>query len=721
MTEIALKIANQVIQLPEPRPRLVAGSVGVYAVTLAYDAQWDDATVRVVVFDGGLCNQRVPVQDTSGTVPIPPECIAHGGRGNWLQIGVLGYDGTGALRITTRAMLDGLRIDPAGASDADVPQEPPAATPGLWEKLVADVGNLSDLQTSDTSSLVAAINELAAKPAGYKPYPIALTQNGNKWTADHAIAEVKEALAQGYSPYCVYNSWPIPCTGVEDNFIYYTGWLGNQTTAVWIMQSKSGVTVVARNTFGVDRLSNLIDSDGGFGGLNALIATNPRTAVVYALGGTPSDGQDLSAMTFPALLWGTATDATARTQTFGLTGAGGDQWRGVQNFDTKAVTFEQVGADASGGDLFVVNLTQNDDGELATETTWQELQDALSAGRPIYVNLTSTLAGLVGRNDSYVIFETVFYESPEIIRVARVRLKPGENGEIVVALRVEPINLLTLDDVVDELGVGTLRVTITGSGTTADPYVSNVTPANIHAALNAGLYVYAVQVLKDTTCRTFWHVDEWKDSDGNYTQNFKQLSTDGNAIYDILVSVLNGKTDVRIEEGASADTEPLLLHVYSSVDQLSSTDLTQLNTVTEHPNRLVALVYHWRAPGQGVNWPIYMPLVEARSYGTWYFWARSEGTGTWSAEVSSAGKVTITRLGTDHTLGLTSATVGQIAKITAVDDNGAPTAWEAVNVSAAVSNSSTDDELATAKAVYDAIAAAIGSIDTLVGTGEVTT
>lgn len=162
MTEIALKIANQVIQLPEPRPRLVAGSVGVYAVTLAYDAQWDDATVRVVVFDGGLCNSRVSVQDTTGTVTIPAECIAHGGRGNWLQIGVLGYDGTGALRITTRAMFDGLRIDPAGASDADVPQDAPAATPGLWEKLVADVGDLSDLQTSDTSSLVAAINELAA-------------------------------------------------------------------------------------------------------------------------------------------------------------------------------------------------------------------------------------------------------------------------------------------------------------------------------------------------------------------------------------------------------------------------------------------------------------------------------------------------------------------------------------------------------------------------------
>ena len=34
----------------------------------------------------------------------------------------------------------------------------------------------------------------------------------------------------------------------------------------------------------------------------------------------------------------------------------------------------------------------------------------------------------------------------------------------------------------------------------------------------------------------------------------------------------------------------------------------------------------------------------------------------------------------DNTLGITSATVGQIAKITAVDDSGKPTAWEAVDV-----------------------------------------
>ena len=48
-------------------------------------------------------------------------------------------------------------------------------------------------------------------------------------------------------------------------------------------------------------------------------------------------------------------------------------------------------------------------------------------------------------------------------------------------------------------------------------------------------------------------------------------------------------------------------------------------------------------------------------------WINPEG------EASPAG-------GTDLSLGVTGATVGQIAKITAVDDSGKPTAWEAVNM-----------------------------------------
>lgn len=72
-------------------------------------------------------------------------------------------------------------------------------------------------------------------------------------------------------------------------------------------------------------------------------------------------------------------------------------------------------------------------------------------------------------------------------------------------------------------------------------------------------------------------------------------------------------------------------------------------------------------------------------------------------------------------MGITYATVGQLLQVYEIDGNGHPTKWNVINVSATVSSSSTDDELATAKAVYDAITAAIGNIDTLVGTGKVTT
>lgn len=48
------------------------------------------------------------------------------------------------------------------------------------------------------------------------------------------------------------------------------------------------------------------------------------------------------------------------------------------------------------------------------------------------------------------------------------------------------------------------------------------------------------------------------------------------------------------------------------------------------------------------------------------------GDGTWKTPESSGG-------GTDLSLGVTGATVGQTVRITAVDDEGKPTAWEAVD------------------------------------------
>lgn len=55
--------------------------------------------------------------------------------------------------------------------------------------------------------------------------------------------------------------------------------------------------------------------------------------------------------------------------------------------------------------------------------------------------------------------------------------------------------------------------------------------------------------------------------------------------------------------------------------------------------------------------------------------------GAWAMDIPSDG--------TDISLGLTSTTVGQIAKITAVDESGKPTEWEAVDMPSGV----TDDHI----------------------------
>ena len=781
MTEIALKIANQVIQLPDPRPRLVAGSVGVYAVTLAYDAQWDDATVRVVVFDGGLCNARVPVRDTTGTVTVPPECIAHGGRGNWLQIGVLGFDGTGALRITTRAMLDGLRIDPAGVRDADVPQDPPTATPGLWEKLVADVGNLSDLQTADTSSLVAAINELAAKPAGYKPYPVTLTQSGNKWTADHTIAEVKEALAQGYSPYCVYRSFPIACAGAEDNFVFYAGWVGHLTTAVWVMQSKSGVTVYERNIFGVDSLTNLVDSDGSFNGLNTLIGKSLRTAVIHNLGGTPSDGQALSAMTFPALLWGTATDATARTQTFGLTGAGGDQWRVVQNFDTKAVTFEQVGAGTK-----IYTLTPDQETEtISVNCTWAELAAAVKSGATVMLD-----AGKLEPDASHVILtvrhwflndagdgEVYFQSAPGVIpgQVADVVCHSGGNDTVSVEFRsksevTESLVRTIVSNAVDNLP----QADWAQENTSRADYIKNRPFYAVTTETKTGAGAVSVDLAlqeggyKITQGSSTLKISKWGDNvyasfvrglsylakyplsgsyaDGVYTYSNTDIGlvvsgTDASAKC-TLKKVPEGltqnpqvisfdsiaratETTVSDELAAWAKTQSSIFPVTitgsgteanpyvsdKTCNEISAAYKAGKLPVCKHPQSAtygpsdVMCVYQeYLYPPGGPGRVEFASTSEEYSY---YVTIYSDGDVSAGYRPRSMAGASATLGGsggfvpgpgrgdqnkflrgdatwadppTDHTLGLSSATVGQIAKITAVDESGAPTAWEAVDI-----------------------------------------
>ena len=85
-------------------------------------------------------------------------------------------------------------------------------------------------------------------------------------------------------------------------------------------------------------------------------------------------------------------------------------------------------------------------------------------------------------------------------------------------------------------------------------------------------------------------------------------------------------------------------------------------------------------------------------------WINPEG------EASPAG-------GTDLSLGVTGATVGQIAKITAVDDSGKPTAWEAVDMAGGESSFPKFEKLLTHTITEEEIAA--NPIAFVWGTGQI--
>ena len=69
---------------------------------------------------------------------------------------------------------------------------------------------------------------------------------------------------------------------------------------------------------------------------------------------------------------------------------------------------------------------------------------------------------------------------------------------------------------------------------------------------------------------------------------------------------------------------------------------------------------------------VHSPIVGEN--GNWFIWDFEK------SEYVDSGKPASIGGGTDLSLGITGATVGQIAKITAVDTDGKPTAWEAVDV-----------------------------------------
>lgn len=134
----------------KPIPRGLVGGT----VKLSYaDPIWEKLN-KTVVFRGAVTKDVVSVSDS---VEIPWETLERVGK--TLYIGFYGRDTAGSIVVPTVWASLGT-IESAADPSGDASAEP---SPEVWEQLQAMIGSLSDLETEDKDTVVAAINEALAK------------------------------------------------------------------------------------------------------------------------------------------------------------------------------------------------------------------------------------------------------------------------------------------------------------------------------------------------------------------------------------------------------------------------------------------------------------------------------------------------------------------------------------------------------------------------------
>lgn len=133
-----------------------AGIVGAQ-IQIDYAADIWQRLQKTVIFQGAVTKD---VLTNSSMVTVPPEVVAKANVN--LSVGVYGIDANGSIAVPTIwARLGTVRRAASPSGDTTT-----APTLPVWAQIQTDIGNLGDLDTTDKSSLVAAINEALTKGGG---------------------------------------------------------------------------------------------------------------------------------------------------------------------------------------------------------------------------------------------------------------------------------------------------------------------------------------------------------------------------------------------------------------------------------------------------------------------------------------------------------------------------------------------------------------------------
>lgn len=136
----------------QDRNAVVAGAVNHYELNISFDDDWDGLTKTVVLENGDV---KVELLYTGGMV-LPWEVCKEGGL-------LLSVRGTKTLAdgrtqvVRSARMAKPIPVEPGGSENGEAPT---GFTPELAEQVLAVLGNLAALLTTNKSTMVAAINEI---------------------------------------------------------------------------------------------------------------------------------------------------------------------------------------------------------------------------------------------------------------------------------------------------------------------------------------------------------------------------------------------------------------------------------------------------------------------------------------------------------------------------------------------------------------------------------
>lgn len=154
-------------------------------VNFTFDEEWDGAAVTVL-FDNDHLSETKATLWQGVPLEVPPEVLISG----YLRIGCVGLRDEGKVRLTTKRMSRGLLVFDCAGLTGIAPED---VTPALWEQALAEIGDLSKLNTLDKTNLVAAINEALQLGGGGFPFKLGDNLQVIDGTLSVKTADVMEA------------------------------------------------------------------------------------------------------------------------------------------------------------------------------------------------------------------------------------------------------------------------------------------------------------------------------------------------------------------------------------------------------------------------------------------------------------------------------------------------------------------------------------------------